>query len=86
MNKLVTAASLATLLGGLAISGSAAATDNGFYVGLGAGLSTVDLDAGDGDFDGDDLWYKAFARLDFRDPRTGDPRRRGGLRRLRQAG
>lgn len=52
MNMMRTAMSLAVMAGGLALSGNAAVTDNGFYVGLGVGQSTVDadIDSGEGGF------------------------------------
>jgi opacity protein-like surface antigen len=69
MNMMRTAMSLAVMAGGLALSGNAAATDNGFYLGLGLGQSTVDadIDGGEGglSFDGNDLGYKVFAGWNF---------------------
>lgn len=69
MNTMRTAMSLAVMAGGLALSGNAAATDNGFYLGLGLGQSSInaDFDGAEGgfSFDADDLGYKAFAGWNF---------------------
>jgi opacity protein-like surface antigen len=71
MNTLGKVSSLTVLLGGLAMSGPASATDNGFYVGLGAGQALVgDLnfdgaEGGSRSFDGDDIGFKAFAGFNF---------------------
>lgn len=71
MNFLGKATSLALLTGGLMLSGTAAAeSDNGFYIGLGAGQASIgDIDGGEGggttSFDGDDTGYKLFAGWNF---------------------
>jgi opacity protein-like surface antigen len=71
MKTLSKASALTVLLGGLALTGPAAATDNGFYLGLGVGQAFVgdlDFDGAEGgsiSFDGDDVGFKAFAGWNF---------------------